>query len=78
MRRKLVSVWVTHIFSTEVYIRTQEWQGVETEWIKSMTDLVLVKRDMLQYVQNVRMGRTRAGITGVLEFQKRIIMVKEW
>ena len=24
------------------------------------------------------MGRTRAGITGVLEFQKRIIMVKEW
>ena len=40
------SVWVTYILSTEVCISTHEWQGVETE-IKSMIDLVLVKRYML-------------------------------
>ena len=48
-------VWVTHILSTEVCISIQEWQeGVE---VKSMIDLVLVKRDMLQYVQDVRVVR---------------------
>ena len=25
------SVWLAHILSTEVCIKTQEWQGVETE-----------------------------------------------
>ena len=53
------SVWVTHISSTEVCMSTQEWKsGVE---IKRMIDLVLVKMDMLRYVQEVRvvggMGR---------------------
>ena len=41
------SVWVTHVLSTEVCISTQEWQGVKTVEIKSMVDLVLVKKDML-------------------------------
>ena len=41
------SVLVTHISSTKVCISTEE--GVE---IKSMIDLVLVKRDMLRNVQD--------------------------
>ena len=43
-------MWVTHILSTEDCISTKEWQ------VKNIS-LVLVKRDMLQYVQDVRAVR---------------------
>ena len=45
-------VWVTNTFSTGVSISVQEWMEV-----KSMIDLVLVKRDMLHYIQGVRVVR---------------------
>ena len=51
-------VQVIHTLSTEVYISTQWWQIVKTERrVKSMTDLLLMKRDMLHYVQDVRAVR---------------------
>ena len=40
-----------YTLSTEVCLSTQGWQGV------SMIDLVLVKKDMLRFVQNVRAVR---------------------
>ena len=44
-------MWVSHILSTEVFARVAEGRGdVET---KSMKGLVLVKRDMLRYLQDV-------------------------
>ena len=43
----------THILSTEVCISTQDWQGEQWSGGKEH-DLVLVKRDMLRYVQDVR------------------------
>ena len=47
------TVWVTHFkhISVHKYTRVARGQGVE---IKSMIDVVLVKRDMLQYMQDVR------------------------
>ena len=47
-------VWVTHILSTEVCINTQVARGRGGVEIKSMIDLLLVKKDMLRYVQDVR------------------------
>ena len=59
--KKGESVWVTYfkLRSVHNYTRVAKGQGgVET---KSMIDMVLVKRDMLRYVQDVRevggMGR---------------------
>ena len=49
-------VWVAYILSIEVCISTQKWQGVKAE-IKCMIDQVLVKRDMLRYVQSVLVVR---------------------
>ena len=42
--------------SIGVCINTQGWQGVKMEWmeVKSIIDLVLVKKDMLRYVQDVK------------------------
>ena len=51
-------MWVTHILSTEVccgYTRVARGQDVLE--VKSMIDLVMVKKDMLQYVQDVRVVR---------------------
>ena len=56
------SAWVTHILSTEVCISTQVAKGQDGVEIKSMINLVLVKRDILRYVQEVMavrgMGRS--------------------
>ena len=62
--RRLVEFWAEKglcvvILSTEICISTQEWQdGVK---VKNMIDILLVKREMLRYVQDVRvvgeMGR---------------------
>ena len=51
------SVWVTHILSTEVCISTLVVRGRDGVEIKSMIDLVLVRRDMIQYVEDVRAVR---------------------
>ena len=41
-------MWVAHILST------REARGPVRDEVKSIIDLVLVKKDMLHYVQNVR------------------------
>ena len=51
-------VWVMHTLGKEFCISTQGWQVVKTRrGIKSMIDLVLVKKDMLRYVQDARAVR---------------------
>ena len=51
-------VWVTHFKHRSLHKYTRVARGRDGVEIKSMIDLVLVKRDMLQYVHNVReMGR---------------------
>ena len=48
-------VWVTYTLNTRICIRVARGQdGVE---VKSMKDLVLVKKDMLRFVQNMRAVR---------------------
>ena len=46
-------VWVTHTLNIRICISTQKWQEDRVE-VKSMIDLVLVKRNMLHYVHDVR------------------------
>ena len=48
---------VTHILNTELCLRTRVAKGQGRVEIKSILDLVLVKRDMLRYIQDVRVVR---------------------
>ena len=49
---------VLHTLSIGVYISKEGWLGGQDRVkVKSMIDLVLVKRDMLHYVQDVRAVR---------------------
>ena len=43
-----------HILSTEVCISTRMARGQDVVEIKTMIDVVLVKRNMLQYMQDMR------------------------
>ena len=52
-------MWVTHTSCTRVCINTQEWQGQDEVEVKSMIDIVLVKKDMPHYVQEEVVDGTR-------------------
>ena len=47
-------MWVTHFKHRSLHKYTRVARGRDGVEIKSMIDLVLVKRDMLQYMQDVR------------------------
>ena len=51
------SVWITHFKHKSVHKYTRMGEGRGGVEIKSMIDLVLVKRDMLRYMQDVRVVR---------------------
>ena len=48
-------VWVTHTSSTRVCIRVA--RGKDGVMVKSIIDLLLVKKDMLHYIKDVRAAR---------------------
>ena len=50
-------VWVTHTLNTRICISTQGCKGQDGVEVKSMIDLVLVKKEMLRFVQDVRAVR---------------------
>ena len=58
-------VWITYTLNTRICISKQGWQGAKIRVkVKSMIDLVLVKKDMLHFVQDVRAVRgMRQGIS---------------
>ena len=47
-------MWVIHTLSIRIFISTRVARGRDEVEIKSMIALVLLKKDMLCYVQNVR------------------------
>ena len=51
------SVWITHFKHRCVHKYTRVARGREGVEIRSMIDLVLVKRNMLRYMQDVRAVR---------------------
>ena len=54
---KAGSMWVAHTSSTRVCISIQGWQEAKIDWGKEPYNMMLVKKDMLRYVQEVRAVR---------------------
>ena len=52
--QKRESVWVTHFKHKSLHKYTRVARARDGVEIKNMIDLVLVKKDILQYVQDVR------------------------
>ena len=55
--KKEGTVWVTHFKHRSLHKYTRVARGRDGVEIKSMIDLMLVKKDMLRYVQDVRAVR---------------------
>ena len=57
-------MWVTYFKNRSLYKYTRVARGQHGVEVESMIDLVLVKRDMLRYMQEVRMvRRIRRGLS---------------
>ena len=57
LAKKVDFVWVTYFKNRSLHKFPRVARGRDGVEIKSMIDLVLVKRDMLRYVQDVRAKR---------------------